>query len=109
MDVHCSTCEEPWDVYYLRHEAIYDTSLSEAAAQAWSQLPQEKKLTPSLREQFAAAGWEFGGSVLNVRHCPCCPQDAQINDGKDQIKSALADLLGEDEDGLAATFEDYGL
>lgn len=109
MDVHCSTCEEPWDTYYLRHEAIYDTSLSEEAAKAWSLLPPEKKLAPDVRKQFAAAGWEFGGSVLNVRHCPCCPKDAEINTGIDQIKTALADLLGDDEDGIAATFEDYGL
>ena len=28
MDVHCSTCGEPWDVYHLRHDAIYETGLS---------------------------------------------------------------------------------
>ena len=25
MDVHCSTCGEPWDVYYLWHDAIFET------------------------------------------------------------------------------------
>lgn len=24
MDVHCSTCGEPWGVYHLRHDAIFD-------------------------------------------------------------------------------------
>jgi len=27
MDVHCSTCREPRDVYHLRHEAICETDL----------------------------------------------------------------------------------
>lgn len=109
MDVHCSTCEEPWDTYHLQHEAIYETDLSEAEAQAWRKLPAAQKLNVRLREKFAVAGWEFGGSVLNVRHCPCCPKDAQLDPEKDQAKAILTDLLGDDEDGLAATFEDFRL
>jgi hypothetical protein len=35
MDVHCTTCGEPWDVYHLRHDAIYETDLSHAALAAW--------------------------------------------------------------------------
>ena len=81
----------------------------EAAAKAWRKLPSEQKLTKSLREQFAAAGWEFGSTVLNVRHCPACPSEAEINDMKDAAKTALEELLGEDEDGLIAMYEDYGL
>lgn len=109
MDVHCSSCEEPWDADYLRHEAIYDTGLSAEAARAWRKLPTEEKLSASLREQFAAAGWEFGSGILNVRHCPACPPDAHINQEKDEIKTVLEDLLGDDADGLAATFEDFRL
>lgn len=109
MDVHCTTCDEPWAGDYLRHEAIYDIGLSEEAAKAWRKLPSEQKLTQPLREQFHAAGWEFGNSILNVRHCPACPSEAEINDQKDAVKTALDDLLGEDEDGLLAMYEDFGL
>ena len=28
MDVHCTTCGEPWDVYHLWHDAIFETGLS---------------------------------------------------------------------------------
>ena len=60
-------------------------------------------------EPFAAAGWEFGSSILNVRHCPACPSEAEINDMKDAAKTALEELLGDDEDGLIAMYEDFGL
>ena len=39
MDVHCTTCGEPWDVYHLRHDAIFETDLDHAEAKAWSGLP----------------------------------------------------------------------
>jgi len=35
MDVHCSTCNEPWDVYHLWHEAIFETGLSVHQAGDW--------------------------------------------------------------------------
>src|SRR6266540_3927582 len=41
MDVHCSTCGEPWDVYHLRHEAIFETDLSQAEAEAWIECSNE--------------------------------------------------------------------
>lgn len=109
MDVHCSTCDEPWDADHLKFEAIYDTDLSIEEARAWRTLPQTQKLNARLREKFAAAAWQFGNSVLNVRHCPCCPKEAQLNTEKDEAKSAIEDLLGDDEDGLAAMYEDFGL
>jgi hypothetical protein len=40
---------------------------------------------------------------------PCCPEDARPNPERVQTKAALEELLGDDEDGLAATFEDYRL
>lgn len=109
MDVHCSTCDEPWDTYHLQNDAIYDTDLSVEEARAWRTLPSAQKLNERLREKFTAAGWVFGSSVLNVRHCPCCPKDAQPDPEKDEAKSAIEELLGDDEDGMAAMFEDYDL
>jgi len=88
MDVHCCNCGEPWEQYHLRHE-ISDTP------------PDELK----------AEGWKFGSSRLVVLHCPCCPANGGLKDADERagITQDLADLLGDDEDGLASTLEDFGL
>lgn len=109
MDVFCSTCREPWDVYGLMHEEIYNTDLTEAEAKSWTELPPEQKLNDRYREKFRAESWEFGRSVINVIRCPCCPKDAKPDLENQAIRAALEDVLGNDEDGLAATFEDYEL
>jgi hypothetical protein len=109
MDVHCSTCGEPWDVYHLRHDAVFDTDLSHEEAQAWGTLSPKARLETRYREKFQAAGWDFGASILDVRHCPCCPKEARINADTAAAKAALVEILGNDEDGIAATFEDFGL
>ena len=107
MDVHCSTCAEPWDVYHLWQDAIFETGLSVEEARAWCSLPRKEKLSERYRNEFRAAGWEFGQSVINVIRCPGCPKDAKPNPERLATKAAIEGLLGDDEDGLAATFEDY--
>ena len=109
MDVHCSTCNEPWDTYHLWHDAIFETGLSHEEARAWQSLPRAEKLNDRYRKEFRAAGYEFGSSVINVIRCPACPKNAKPNADRLQTKAALEQLLGDDEDGLAATFEDYRL
>jgi hypothetical protein len=109
MDVHCSTCGEPWDTYHLWHDAIFETDLSQEEAEAWQSLPQAQKLTKRYREAFRSVGYEFGRSVINVLRCPACPKGAKPNPDSVAIKAALEELLGGDEDGLAATFEDHKL
>lgn len=109
MDVHCSTCNEPWDVHHLWHDAVFETGLSVEEATTWCSLPRSQKLSDHYRKEFRASGWEFGQGVINVICCPCCPRDAQPNPDRVATKAALEELLGEDEDGLAATFEDYRL
>ncbi|HEU5122563.1 MAG TPA: hypothetical protein VFW05_00710 [Verrucomicrobiae bacterium] len=109
MDVHCSTCNEPWDVDHLWNDAVFETGISVKKAEAWQFLPRSQKLIKRYRDEFRAAGWEFGQSVINVIRCPCCPKDAKPNPDRLQTKAALEELLGDDEDGLAATFEDYQL
>jgi len=109
MDVHCSTCNEPWDVHHLWHDAIFETGLSVEEVEAWRTLPQNKKLSDRYRKEFQAASWEFGQTVVNVIRCPGCPKDAKPNPERVQTKATLEELLGGDEDGLAATFEDHRL
>jgi hypothetical protein len=108
MDVHCSTCGEPWDVYHLRHDAIYDIADSEEA-EAWEKLTARGRLSDSYRARFNEAGWQFGPSILDVRRCPACPKDAKPDPEKVAMKTAIVEALGNDEDGIASTFEDYGL
>lgn len=109
MDVHCTTCQEPWDVFHLWHDAVFETRLVHEETERWRQLPQAKKLTGRYRAEFKTAGWEFGQSVINVIRCPGCPQDAKPDPERLATKQALEELMGEDQDGLAATFEDYRL
>ena len=109
MDVHCSTCIEPWDTYHLRYDEIYETGLAEEEAEAWLALPAAEQLSARYREVLRAVGWEFGQSLVNVLRCPCCPADAQPDPERVAIKAALEGVLGDDTDGLAATFEDHRL
>ena len=109
MDVHCTTCSEPWDTYHLWHDAIFETGLSHEEAEAWCSLPSAEKLNARYREKFRTASYEFGHSVINVIRCPACPKDTKPNVDRLKTKAALEQLLGDDEDGLAATFEDYRL
>lgn len=109
MDVHCTTCGEPWDTYHLWQDAIFEIGLSQEEAEAWLHFPQANKLSDYYRKLFRAAGWEFGRGVINVVHCPCCPPDAKPDVERLHTKAALEELMGEDEDALAVTFEDYQL
>ena len=109
MDVHCSTCNEPWDAHHVRHDAVYETDLSTDEAQAWRTLPTSLQLAPRYREKFKMVGWEFGRSVLNVTKCPCCPPDTMPDPEKLALKWELEQIFGNDQDGLSAAFEEYGL
>ena len=109
MDVHCTSCGEPWDVYHLRHDAVFETDLTADEAEAWRTLPSDQRLSPRYRERFKAARWEFGRTVINVVRCPACPSGAEPNPNRKATKAALEALFNGDEDGLAATFEDYRL
>ncbi|MBN2562362.1 MAG: hypothetical protein JXQ75_15665 [Phycisphaerae bacterium] len=48
-----------------------------------------------------------------IDHCPCCPEEKPKHSAKEQERldaiAALADLLGDDIDGLAGTLDDFGL
>jgi hypothetical protein len=109
MDVYCTTCSEPWDTHHLWHEAIHETDLSQEEADAWFALTPRDRLQPKYREAFCRAGWEFGRSVINVTRCPACPENARPDPERLATKASLEELLGEDEDGLASTFNDHRL
>jgi len=109
MDVHCTTCGEPWDVHHLRHDAIFETDLSHAEAKAWTELSPDVKLLDRYREKFKATGFKFGGSILHVMRCAACPQGATPDLDRAAMKAGIVEILGDDEDGIAAAMEDFGL
>lgn len=109
MDVHCSTCGEPWDSWHLFQDAIYETMLPEDEAHGWGRLPQGDRLSPHYRAAFKEAGYEFGKTVMHLMRCPACPADAQPNADPTAIKHAVEELLGDDLDAIAATFNDHNL
>jgi hypothetical protein len=109
MDVHCSSCNEPWDVYHLRHDAVFDTDLRAEEAKAWCNVSPKLRLSKRYRDSFKAAGWEFGASILDVMRCPCCPKDATPDPDKAALKAGLVEILGDDEDAIGTTIADLGL
>jgi len=109
MDVHCTTCGEPWDFCHLRHDAIFETDLTHAEAKAWTEMSHASRLNQRYREKFSAVGYEFGASIMNVIRCPACPKAARPDPDKAALKAGIAEILGDDEDGIAATMEDFGL
>lgn len=109
MDVHCSSCGEPWDVFHLRHDAVFETDLDPAEAEAWRNLSPTERLSSRYREKFKVAGYAFGASILDLVHCPCCPKGARPDPEKAALKAGLVEILGDDEDGIASTMEDFGL
>ena len=109
MDVHCTTCGEPWDAYHLRHDAIFETGLSYEAAKAWTGLPSSAQLRDHYRAEFKTIGYEFGGSIFNVMRCPACPRGAKPDPDKAALKAGIVELLGDDEDAILDAMGDCGV
>lgn len=109
MDLHCTTCGEPWDAYHLRHDVIYETSLSHTEAKNWTQSSPSVRLLPRYREKFREIGFEFGNSVLNVVRCPACPKGARPDPDKATLKAGIVEILGDDEDAIIDAMEDCGV
>ena len=109
MDVHCTTCGEPWDKDQLRHDAIWETQLPEDAIVRWKKLPSGEKLNEPYRGELKAAGYEFGRSLINVVRCPACPPSAKADPEKLLLKAEIENMLVGDEDGLASHYSELRL
>ena len=46
---------------------------------------------------------------MNVLRCPACPKEAKLDPDKAALKAGIVEILGDDEDGIAATLEDFRL
>lgn len=71
---------------------------------------------PGIRAAFKQCGWEFGDNVLVVLKCPSCPKDGMgvlEMRNKSQLRrdvtQALAEVLGDDLDGLASELSDFDI
>ncbi len=105
MDVHCSTCGEPWDTHHLQHDAIHETGLTEDEIADWKRLPSHQRLMPPFREAFLTSGFTFGRTLLNVVRCPACPPSSTPDPAIAYFKAELETMLGDDEDALASELE----
>lgn len=110
MDVQCAQCGEPWDIHHLRHdlpaEVNYTTDPDDTTQ---PQAYLGDKPNPAMLDRLAAEGWTFAsGRLYAVLTCPCCADSEPLPDAKDRAgdRRVLADVFGEDEDGLAAMLED---
>jgi len=83
MDVYCVTCGEPWDNDTLHEWADMKMTTYKKVAQAF----QENGCK-------TFAGWLYG----NQDHC--------VPDNKSAYRGVLAELLGDDLDGMSAMLED---
>lgn len=134
MDVTCARCKEPWDIYHLRHDEIWETEaggmmiddkldkekhgmLSPGMRKVCPFKPRyngelwEGTLTPFWREQFEALGWKFGPSLYAVLACPCCKGESSVEGAEERIaaKMVISELLEGDDDGIAAMMEDLDI
>ncbi len=79
MDLICIRCGEPWDMDYVLHED--------------------------------PGGFKRQGGRID--HCPCCPKERPKLSPEQrrwlETVGILADLLGDDIDGLAVALDDLGM
>ena len=100
-DIICPNCKEPWDAYHLRHDAIWETNMPDHVKENWDGI-----LTDEIRESFKVVGWEFGERTSHIIRCESCPEGETRVTTRSMAAEALADLLGDDEDGFIAMMED---
>jgi hypothetical protein len=107
-DVTCATCREPWDTYHLRHDAIHEVvpyEAPEGTARKWDGKLDSVVWNNTARVLLADDGWQFGGSINDVRHCPCCPKG--VKSKPNPLRDELVGMLEGDDDGIAAMLEDF--
>jgi len=108
MDVTCANCREPWDTYHMLHDAIWETDLPDSVKKHIS--AEGTKLNfPGVREALARDGWKFAGNSVNaILRCPACPkgEEGDNTTARAEARMVIAELLGDDEDGIASMLED---
>jgi hypothetical protein len=109
MQVYCTTCKEPWNTYHLLEDSGFEIGLSLEEVEVWQSLSCAEKLNEHYRHAFRTVGWEFGASLLNVIHCPCCPPGVQPDPNRLATKHTLELFFFDDQERLASIFEEQRL
>jgi len=100
MDILCTRCGEPWDVYSLTNDMTSEEAnrlkRGEGCPCCYGKKPCDEEIPCDI--------------------CPCyeglrCTNNKfkVINDEGRLAQTVIAEILGDDIDGLAATLEDFGL
>lgn len=90
MDLYCQHCGEPWEAYYVWHDM---TDVEKRLFKSGKGCPSCYKLDEGAEHPAQ------GHYVKEVKERPF----------RSELQSALRDILGSDEDGLAAEMEDAEL
>jgi len=101
MDAICLKCQEPWEIYYLGHEALFDPP-GEHAPQEFKDAHEK---ISQMGDDHLAQGWpapdhyKLGGdaltkAVMRGDGCPSCWHDpSRIRDDEDERQEAFAHNL----------------
>ena len=128
MDMKCRKCREPWDWWHIRDEVLKEQTLYKKMekdggyvvdkGKAWHPmeilrepiLSTKLGIPPLTKEQMEAkSSWQFGPGPY-ILQCPACiGKEIELSENQrveQDIESALADVLGNDIDGLMTEMED---
>lgn len=111
MDIHCANCREPWNFDFLLHELPYETDEAPRFINEFIEGGGVFGNPDHIRDELAKQGWQFGSNILVVLRCEACKGKpvSETADGRSMAYQAIADILGDDIDGLAAELEDFDL
>lgn len=105
MDIHCPSCDEPWDRHHLLQDEVHEWHLSPQDTKDFQSSGRFSGPNDRTLKAAEAAGWTFASkSVLSFTSCPCCKRRPALPDADSRRAgvSILADFLDGDEDALAS-------
>lgn len=125
MDMNCRKCREPWDWWHVRDTVLELQPLymkiqmhggyikEDGADGPYEILPtfvlMGRNQKRSLKEMQRLADWQFGPGPY-ILQCPACigtkVKLTEKQEFRSEVESAMADVLGDDIDGMMAEMED---
>ncbi|MFW5871482.1 MAG: hypothetical protein ACOCUT_00095 [bacterium] len=88
MDIYCQRCDEPWDVYYVCHDMDNDSEPNEYG-------PNGEKPSERFKQGIGCPACNWGTKA---------PKQQSL---RGEAMSVLADMLGDDVDGMASMMDDF--
>lgn len=105
-EIPCPSCGEPWDPHHLKHDAVWETDLTDNAAKIYSDEGCHP-FTKEVRTALERDGWAFpsgASSILMFIRCPACRPDDRASSDAIARREALQ-ILGDDVDAIQAELE----